>query len=199
MTNLAKNGYKGVPEWIQLQLPGPIRLHKYILRSLSSTSGGYHVKDFPNKFQMKGSNDGMTWTSIDSRDDVARNVTGSSQKKEFALLPSEPYQFFRLEIENVGSGGGARGKHGNGLWHDSHATIGEFSLFGEEYVEEESDTKSPSKSSPSKDSKSTMWNPMDDGFFSMSNLGMWTYVGVLALIVVLAVFLYMRSRSAPQA
>lgn len=88
---------------------------------------------------MKGSNDGTTWTTIDSKDDIAKTFAVEWEQKEFTVSTTTAYRYFRLEVENVGPNGVGRGsmnRDGTPNYTDVSVVISELSLFGEEYVEE---------------------------------------------------------------
>lgn len=134
-TMIKDSKFKDDPEWVQLQLPRAILLKKYTIQARDSHNNNeYHKKDFPNKFQMKGSNNGTSWTSIDTQNDVAKGIASEFEKKEFTLSTTTPYKYFRLEVENVGEDGKGRTTVTNGTtkWTDSYVAISRLFLLGEE-------------------------------------------------------------------
>ncbi|MEE6273335.1 GH92 family glycosyl hydrolase [Georgenia sp. MJ206] len=58
----------------------------------------------PRSWELQGSSDGETWTTLDSRSN--QTFTGRFETRQFDAANTEPYSFYRLDItENAGSGG----------------------------------------------------------------------------------------------
>lgn len=173
MINDGKTGYKE-SVWIQLQLPKPIVLKKYIIQSARSDGANQlHQKDSPNKFKVKGSNNGSSWITIDSKDGIAKTFSTEFEKKEFTVSGTKAYRYFRLEVENVGPDGLGRGwmnSNGTPNYTTGFVVIDELSFFGED-----------------EQKKGTIWNPLEEGFWSMSNLAMWVYIGVAAVLFLILI------------
>jgi hypothetical protein len=89
-------------EWLQIQLPQPIILSSYSI----STPFDNNLQYFPAKFTVVGSNDGGTWTIIDSSDnttvsnsDIPR-ITKTNPSITFSINNNtKQYYYYRLILE----------------------------------------------------------------------------------------------------
>jgi alpha-mannosidase len=77
--------------WIQYYLPT-----SYVIKKYSITSGNDTPTRDPKNWTFKGSNDGSTWTTLDTR----TNVTFSDRfvKQTFSITNSTAYRYYRLDI-----------------------------------------------------------------------------------------------------
>ena len=108
-----KNDVNG--EWLQIQLPEPVRLSSY---SILVPSQQGNVNFFPEKFILAGSNDGNSWTYIDFQDIKSQNYHLSDRKPiSFDLNTIEPYNYYRLIIIKMPN-------------NNTIVRINQFSLFG---------------------------------------------------------------------
>jgi hypothetical protein len=84
-------------EWLQLQLPNPISLYSYSILGRIGQSGRS-----PNTFNILGSNNGSTWTLVDSQS----NVTGWGDGiiKTFTPNNVSYYIYYRIVINKNGGG-----------------------------------------------------------------------------------------------
>ena len=85
--------------WMQLKMNEPVKLNAYTL-----TSGNDAEDRDPRIWKFQGSNDGSTWTTLDSREDF--KFTGRKQTVTFELNQSDDkeYTYYRLLVnENNGS------------------------------------------------------------------------------------------------
>ncbi|HLP02019.1 MAG TPA: immunoglobulin domain-containing protein [Opitutaceae bacterium] len=78
--------------WVQVTLPAARRLESY-----SFTSGNdYPVRD-PYNWTLKGSNDGVTWTTIETR--TAQTFASRKLQRDFVLsATSDAFAYYRFEI-----------------------------------------------------------------------------------------------------
>jgi hypothetical protein len=101
-TNTQTSGlYNGA--WLQIKLPIAINLYSYSLTSPPNWS----IKS-PAKWYILGSNDGTTWTVVDSQQ-TAVTWTGVFQVKTFIPTPTIAYSYYRIvvnEINGTTPGGG---------------------------------------------------------------------------------------------
>lgn len=81
-------------EWIQLQLPFPIRLRSYIFKTHDVDS--YRM---PRSWVIAGSTDGTTWTLLDSRSD--QTLTVKNFYTSYVSGVSNTYRYFRMIIRNL--------------------------------------------------------------------------------------------------
>ncbi|MDP0588048.1 MAG: tandem-95 repeat protein [Candidatus Endonucleobacter bathymodioli] len=78
--------------WYQIDLGEATTLYQYDLKAITNNEIGREPKDW----EFQGSNDGITWTLIDSRAEV--NNWGSSEIKTFKLDDPETFRYFRFDI-----------------------------------------------------------------------------------------------------
>jgi hypothetical protein len=91
-------------EWLQIELPYNIILNKYSL-SIAPLSSPYNfsVYRFPNTWYIVGSNDGNNWNIIDSRSGESVLNNTDYQTREYTILNSKSYSFYRIITTVVGS------------------------------------------------------------------------------------------------
>ncbi len=77
--------------WIQLQFPTPVAVGAYTLTSANDASG----RD-PKVWDISGSNDGITWTIVDSRTDYF--FANRLQTVRFETSAPAPYNYYRMNI-----------------------------------------------------------------------------------------------------
>jgi len=110
-TTLSGISYSG--EWLQIQLPYPIFLTNYVINAMGNDNRG------PNVFYIAGSNDGGTWSLLDTRLDV----TYPNDRRSFVIEPLIiPYRYYRLVVNKNGT-------HSTGLM-----SIYEWELYGKESI-----------------------------------------------------------------
>jgi len=87
-----QNFVKG--EWIQVQIPYRIYLHKYSILTPPYSENS----TFPVKMTLVGSNDGKKWDYIDFRNSITDNSPpiASHPLKTFNINSKEKYSYFRL-------------------------------------------------------------------------------------------------------
>ncbi len=86
------------PEWIQQEFQNPVRVTKYSLTSANDAPG----RD-PVEFTLSGSNDGVTFTEIDSRTGQSWDSRGLT--REFLVTNENSYKYYRLDILANGGDG----------------------------------------------------------------------------------------------
>lgn len=86
-TTVSGVSYSG--EWLQIQLPRAIRLFNYVI----SCRPGYTTTQSPNTWIVAGSNDGTTWTLLDSETNIS---TWDSLRLNFNVNNSGAYTYFRM-------------------------------------------------------------------------------------------------------
>ena len=80
--------------YIQLAYPSSRKIDAYTI-----TSANDHAERDPKNFNLQGSNDGTTWTTIDSRSNesfIGRNLT-----RRFNLAAEAEYSHYRLNITSI--------------------------------------------------------------------------------------------------
>lgn len=87
-TTISGTSYSG--EWLQIQLPNPIVLSFYDLFPRESNASTQSCK----VWYLGGSNDGSTWTLVDSRSGVSSWTANVPQR--FTTASLVPYSFYRL-------------------------------------------------------------------------------------------------------
>jgi hypothetical protein len=105
-TTISGSAYSG--EWIQIQIPFGILVTSYTI---------YRANDWPNRypntFRLAGSNDGITWTLVDTQTAqasvISKTFTPSAQ--------TTAYSYYRLCVNQINTG-------------DSYLSIGELILNG---------------------------------------------------------------------
>lgn len=82
-------------EWLQLQLPTAILLTDYYLY-------GWKAALFrsPKKWWVAGSNDGTTWTMIDSRENITR-YPDEDYSFKVQTIQSTPYSYYRIVVNQI--------------------------------------------------------------------------------------------------
>lgn len=86
-TTVSGISYSG--EWLQIQLPRAIKLFNYVI----SCRPGYVSSQSPNTWVIAGSNDGTTWTLLDTETNVS---TWDSLRLTFNVNNSATYTYFRI-------------------------------------------------------------------------------------------------------
>lgn len=114
---------RGEPEWVRLDLPVSVRMTRYVLCSRQNPN--VTQADFPNSFELQGSNDGSSWTVLDSRTDQARSVEEEFACKEYSINVDSSFSKFRLFVTDVGPDGKGRGEG-----QKEHVVLSEFELYG---------------------------------------------------------------------
>jgi len=85
-------------EWVQIRLPKKLRMIYYhIYKSI------YNNAYFPKSWIIAGSDDGSTWTLVDSR----TNQSMPSTYTQYAVNSAIQYQYYRMIITSIVGGGGA--------------------------------------------------------------------------------------------
>jgi hypothetical protein len=93
-TTISGSAYSG--EWIQIQLPAAIILTSYTIYNASSWN-----KRAPNTFKLAGSNDGTTWTLVDTQTGI---TSWASSTTSLTFTPSAQtiaYAYYRLCVNQV--------------------------------------------------------------------------------------------------
>ena len=87
------------PSWIQIALPNPV-----IVTVLTLTSGNDAPERDPQNFNLQGSNDGVTWTTLRAWSD--QTFADRFEKKDFVFENKEAFSWYRLDItKNAGNVG----------------------------------------------------------------------------------------------
>jgi hypothetical protein len=83
-------------EWIQIQIPNPIKLYLYSYSIITPKSDIKGISTFPTKIMVLGSNDGKKWKYVDHKN---INVYNSDiTEKTFDINSINPYCYYRLVI-----------------------------------------------------------------------------------------------------
>ncbi|WP_255447394.1 GH92 family glycosyl hydrolase [Schumannella soli] len=83
--------------WLRYQLSGAQKIDSYTI-----TSGGDAPERDPKNFTVQGSNDGSTWTDVDTR--TNQTWSGRLVKNSYQLSAPVSYSWYRLNITANGSG-----------------------------------------------------------------------------------------------
>jgi hypothetical protein len=83
--------YKGTTGWLQNDLGHMERVQRYAIRS----AGGVVPRD-PKDWQFQGSNDGATWTTLDTQSDQA--FAQRLELKTYAIANPVSYRYYRLNV-----------------------------------------------------------------------------------------------------
>ncbi|MPZ94849.1 MAG: glycoside hydrolase family 92 protein [Propionibacteriales bacterium] len=84
--------------WLHIELDEPVTIVRYAL-----TSANDAPERDPRAWELQGSADGVTWTTIDTR--TAQQWDERFQTREFELAAAQTYQHYRLDISANQSGG----------------------------------------------------------------------------------------------
>lgn len=90
---LARN--YGTDLYVQLQFPHKMKVDAYTI-----TSGNDAPERDPKNFELQGSNDGTTWTTLDTR--VDQSFLGRNLTRTFNLDMEAEYVYYRLNISAIG-------------------------------------------------------------------------------------------------
>lgn len=77
--------------WVELELAEPVTIVRYALTSANDAPG----RD-PRDWKLQGSDDGTSWTTLDTR--TSESFTDRFQTKTYDFANSTAYKFFRLDI-----------------------------------------------------------------------------------------------------
>ena len=91
-------------EWMQIQLPYTLYVTTYNVFTGVNGGGPNYAQMFPKSFYFCGSNDGITWTTIDNRANVTASVVTSTNVFT-APAYTTGYRYFRLIGQQIGTGG----------------------------------------------------------------------------------------------
>ena len=97
-TTISGSAYAG--EWIQIQLPVSITLLSYTIYNAST----WNIRA-PVDFKIAGSNDGSTWTLVDTQTAITSWLSSTTN---LTFTPSNPgtYSYYRLCVNKRGTGDG---------------------------------------------------------------------------------------------
>jgi len=89
-------------EWMQIQLPYKLLVTTYSIMTGAASGGGSYNSMFPKNYTLAGSNDGTTWTAIDSR--TGYSATSANGINRFtAPTQTVYYTYFRLIGNAIGA------------------------------------------------------------------------------------------------
>lgn len=88
-----------LPAWLRIDLPSMKTVSGYQLAGRDNPVGDY--KQQPTEFELQGSNDGNSWSTIDSQKGLVWN--SASEVKKFNLLSPVKYSKYRIYIRAVNS------------------------------------------------------------------------------------------------
>ena len=77
--------------WLQAKLSTPLTVDHYAL-----TSGNDEPGRDPKDWELQGSTDGSTWTTVDAR--TGESFAKRGQTKEYAVADPKPYSYYRLDV-----------------------------------------------------------------------------------------------------
>ena len=86
-------------EWLQIQMPTGILLQNYSIQA----RGGQESSKSPNTFVILGSNDGTTWTLLDTQSGITAASWASQIVVTFTIASpgTTKYTYFRMVVQNV--------------------------------------------------------------------------------------------------
>jgi hypothetical protein len=99
------------PVWVQIKLDKPIQISKYSMFPRCDCA------DYPISWHLDGSNDGITWTVVDSQSN--KDVWTTTQTFIISDIQAA-FQFYRINITDFGRNGGS---------NQSFANLGSLQLF----------------------------------------------------------------------
>ena len=88
-------------EWIQFQLPYKLYLTNYQIHTNASSAGAAWNNFFTKSFYLCGSNDGVNWTTLDSKSNISTNSNGFNYFTVSNIVVG--YSYFRLIGTQVGT------------------------------------------------------------------------------------------------
>src|SRR4051794_10148248 len=83
--------------WVSLELRDPVTVVRYAL-----TSANDHAERDPRDWTLQGSNDGTSWTTLDTRS--GETFAERFQTKVYDFANTTAYRFYKLDITHNGSG-----------------------------------------------------------------------------------------------
>lgn len=87
-------GFPPQGSWIQYDYPAPVTIASYAI-----TSAGDGMERDPKDWQLLGSNDGQTWTALDTQTDV--RWSQRHQTRRFSCGTKAACRYCRLKISAV--------------------------------------------------------------------------------------------------
>ncbi len=98
------------PQWLRIDLGSGVAFKptKYVIRAYNAAQG-------PNSWNMRGSNNGSSWTTLDTR----AAITVWTGRNTYGIVTPQAFRYFEIEITTKNS---------------AYAAIDEFYLVGEEEV-----------------------------------------------------------------
>jgi hypothetical protein len=111
-TTISGTPYSG--EWIQIQFPVGIVLYSYGMYGRSGFSAPN--SRMPYTWYIGGSNDGSTWTLVDSQTGYTSWVNSPQTLSTFTTTNTTAYTYYRLVITAINSGGSGTQELNIGQW-----------------------------------------------------------------------------------
>ncbi len=86
------------PVWLQYKFPGTAAyaIKRYKIVSANDNQG---IRD-PKDWTLQGSNDGLTWTTVDTR--TGQTFTERFQAREYEFINTAPYAYYRFNFTSTG-------------------------------------------------------------------------------------------------
>jgi hypothetical protein len=97
-TTISGTAYSG--EWVQIQLPVGIVLSSYSM--YGRYGGSYRL---PYTWYIGGSNDGSTWSLVDSQTGITSFLNGPSPATTFTTTSTTAYTYYRMVVTAINSNG----------------------------------------------------------------------------------------------
>ena len=116
-TTISGTAYSG--EWVQIQLPVGIVLNSYSMYGRSGWGNAPNSR-MPYTWYIGGSNDGSTWSLVDSQTGYTNWVNTPTTSSTFTTTNTTAYIYYRMVVTAINSGG-------NPL---QELDIGQWSLYG---------------------------------------------------------------------
>jgi hypothetical protein len=96
-TTISGSAYLG--EWISIQFPNPIILITYTIYNSSSWNSRA-----PNSFKVAGSNDGTTWTLVDTQTGITSWASSTTSITFTPSAQATAYSYYRLCVNQINGG-----------------------------------------------------------------------------------------------
>ncbi|WP_305986122.1 hypothetical protein [Roseibium sp. MMSF_3544] len=113
----------GSTGWVQYQFPAAVVIDAYMLQAPSDNSQN---DDMPWQWNIEASNDGASWTILDSQD--GQDTWASSEWRDYAFYNETAFSHYRLSFTQGGGANSDNSAIGQLVFHQSGATQTPFDL-----------------------------------------------------------------------
>lgn len=109
--------------WVRYRFAAAVVIDAYMLQAPSDNSQN---DDMPWQWNIEGSDDGSTWTVLDSRD--GQDTWASSEWREYQFHNETPFLYYRLSFTQGGGSDSSGSAIGQILFHEAGSSQTPFSL-----------------------------------------------------------------------